>query len=423
MSQDELVRQMEEAAAALPAGQVLYRIAPGTTPAAGSWPEAVRAALDEPISAPPIEELAGPESSVVLLADDITRPTPQREILPPLIDRLSAAGVFEERITVLVALGTHRYMSGPELRQRFGDEVCDRVRVVNHEWRDENALVELARTERGTPIAVNRLAVEADLLIGTGSIVPHIYAGWSGGAKIVQPGICSAETTARTHCMAADGEDLLAIPGTADNAPRREMEEVAAQVGLDYVLNVVSDAAGRPAWAGAGDFVAAHRAGIEASRRVYVCPIPAPADIAVVDATPAVIDYWQGVKAPAHARRGVTEGGTIILVGAFPERIAQTHPEFVRYACASHAEIVAALADGRIEDMIASATMRLHALVRERCRVICVSPGLTVEDQEALGFERAATVGEALDLALGRHGAGARFGIIRHGGDLLPLVA
>jgi nickel-dependent lactate racemase len=423
VSQAELVQQIERLAAALPADQLLYEIGPTEAPTARTWQEAVQSALDHPIGAPPIEELAAPGASVVILGDDITRPTPQRQILPPLIERLNAAGVSDGQITVIVALGTHRYMSKAELRRRFGEGICDRIRVINHRWREEETFADLGTTERGTPVVVNRLAAEADLLVGTGSIVPHIYAGWSGGAKIVQPGICSAETTARTHCMAAESDDLLAIPGTVDNAPRREMERVSARVGLDYVLNVVSDARGRPVWAGAGDFVQAHRAGIAAARSAYVRPVPGRAEIAILDATPATIDYWQGVKAPSHAQRAVREGGTIVLVAAFPERIAQTHPEFARYADASHADIVAALREGRIGDMIASATMRLHALVRERCHVICVSPGLTPEDHRALGFEQAVAVGEALDMALARHGDDARVGIVRHGGDLLPEVA
>jgi len=296
------------------------------------------------------------------------------------------------------------------------------VPVINHLWQDGGCFVDLGSTQNCAPVKLSRTAYEADLLIGTGSIVPHVYAGWGGGAKIVQPGVCSAETTARTHCMAAESGDLLGIAGRVENPVRREMEQVAAMAGLDFVLNVVVGSSGEPAWVGAGDFVQAHRAGVHASAATYVRPIPAQADVVIVDAYPAVKDYWQGVKALAHASRGIKRGGTAILVGDFAEGISPTHPELPQHTRKPYHAIAEACQAGEVADAIASATLRLHGLITDHCRVICVSPGMSDSDMESLGFTRAQTVEEALREGLDTQGRNATVGIIECGGDVLPRV-
>jgi nickel-dependent lactate racemase len=414
--------EIRAAAAALPRDRLLYHIRPAPAGARGNWKGVLTRALQDPIGTPPLGRMARPGNRVVILADDLTRPTPQRKILPALLDCLHEAGVADEDVTVIIALGTHRYMTEAEIRDRFGEAACARVPIVNHTWADADSFVDLGSTPSGTPVQVNRTAYEADLLIGTGSIVPHIYAGWGGGAKIVQPGVCSAQTTARTHCMAADGGDLLGMPGRVENPVRREMEQVAAVAGLDFVLNVVVDASGAPVWAGAGDSVQAHRAGVRASAQTYVRSIPRPADVALVDAHPAVADYWQGIKALAHACRGIKRGGTAVLVGEFPDSISPTHPELARHTLKPYEAMVKACQVGEVEDAIASATLRLHGLIMDHCRVICVSPGMGAVDKHKLGFGDAPSVAEALRQALDGHDRSATVGIIECGGDVLPQV-
>ncbi|MHC4591250.1 MAG: lactate racemase domain-containing protein [Planctomycetota bacterium] len=415
--------EVTEVAATISPDRLLYRIGPGVAPRPREWIDEVNAALQDPISETPLMDLVCMNDRIVVLADDLTRPTPQKEILPVLLEHLNAGGVRDENIVVIVALGTHRYMTEAEMHARFGEEVCARVHVVNHAWQDPDTFVDLGVTELGTPVKVNRTAHEADLLIGTGSIVPHIYAGWAGGAKIVQPGICGPETTARTHCMAAEGDDLLGIPGRTDNPVRQEMERVAAMAGLEFVLNVVVDLKGGPAWVGAGGPVETHRRGVPAAEAMYVQGIPERADVVLADARPATKDYWQGIKALAHAQRGVKTGGTVILIGDFPEGIAPTHPEFGAHALKPYEAILQACEADEIGDRIASATLRVHALIMARCNVTCVSAGMGVPDKEKLGFRHAATAQEALELAMAEHGGNAHIGIVEFSGDVLPAVA
>jgi len=409
----------EQLASALPEEHVLWRIGPARARRKVEWDTAVRKALRKPIGAPPLGETAGGARNVVILADDVTRPTPQAKLLPPLLDELNAAGVADRSITVIIALGTHRYMTDEEMIAHFGKDVVARVRVINHAWKDTGTFVNLGVTSRGTPVRVNRLAHEADLLIGVGSIVPHIYAGWGGGAKIVMPGICPDEAIGPVHSLAADDGSFLEVAGRTGTVCRREIEEVAALVGLDVILNVVLDADGRCAWAGAGEPGKTHAAGVEAAAKIFVRDIPRPADVVIIDARPATIEYWQGIKALAHAARSIKRGGTAILVADFPEGIETTHPDFSAFALHSEREIVSAWRRGKITDEVAVAPLRLHALALAHCSVICVSSGMSRQDKRKLGFGHADTIAEALDQALARHGKAADIGVIEYGGDVV----
>jgi len=404
----------------VPLDRVIYRVGPARVERARRWREAVGEALRAPLGSEPLSTLARGARSVLVLADDLTRPTPQRELLPPLLRALNEAGVGDERISVLIALGTHRYMSRAEMRRRFGSELCSRVAVLNHAWRDPGTFADLGFSERGTPLLVNRLAVQADLVIAVGSIVPHIYAGWGGGAKMVMPGICSAASIGPVHSLAAEEPDMLLIAGRRGTACRREIEACARRIGLDFILNVVLDAGGACAWAGAGEPGPTHGAGVAEAERVFLRPIPRPADIAVVDARPATVEYWQGIKALGHAARGVRRGGTLILHGEFAEGIETTHSDFAECALLDREQIADAWERGEIGDEVSLAPLMLHAAVRKHCRVICLSPGLGEAGAARLGFRHAGGAREALEMAFAEQGASAEVGIVEFGGDVVP---
>lgn len=409
----------------LPDGSLLYHVAPERVEGqVGDWKGVVERALNEPVGSPALQEIVEKKAAkeVAVAVDDGTRPTPQEKLLPPLLDELNAAGVEDEDILLLIALGTHRYMSEEEIYDRFGT-VPDRVRIINHRWKEEEELIDLGETEEGKPIQVNRRAVQADLLIGVGGIVPHVYAGWGGGGKIVQPGLCSERTTAWTHLLAADREDPLSIAGQAENSVRQEMENIARMAGLDFIVNVVLDGDGGPAGVVAGDPVKAHRKGVEIARDIFTPTVPELADIVVIDGAPATKDYWQGVKPLANAQRGLREGGTAILVAEFPEGVAATHPEMEEYGRLSRAELLESYRKGELSRDVSTATLLLHGILKERCRTIVVSAGMSEEEKESLGFEDADNLAAALEKALKGVGEDPKIGLIEQGGDLLPQVS
>ncbi len=187
---------------------------------------AIDAALDAPIGQEPLGKWVKPDDRVMIACDDNTRLTPADRIIPMLLARLNAAGVPDERIECIMALGTHRYMTEAEMEAKVGKIIYRRIRVFNHAWRDPGVLVDLGVSRRGTPLLVNRFVAEADVVIGIGAIVPHHIPGFSGSSKIIQPGVCGARTTAHTHLLSCSsgGDSFL---GIADNPVRRDMDDMA----------------------------------------------------------------------------------------------------------------------------------------------------------------------------------------------------
>ncbi len=381
----------------------------------------VRRSLEHPIGAPRLREAVHGLSRVVILADDLTRQTPVEIILPVLLDELNAGGVMDEQITVLIALGTHRPMTEEEIEAHFGVEVTRRVQIVNNPWQDPSAMVDLGSTPNGTPVSVSRMALEADYLIGVGSITPHHIPGYSGGAKIVQPGITGAATTGATHYLST--RTRRSYLGIADNPVRAEMETIAARVGLKAILNVVLEGSGGLVRAFYGDPVAAHRAGVEVSRQVYGAVLPGQADIVIAGSHPCDLEFWQAHKSLYPADMAVKEGGTIIVVTPCPEGVSVIHRDMLEFTASSARRIQGWIEDGTIKDVASGALALAWAKVRERARVFMVSDGITPEESRALGFSLYATVETALSAALEWHGAEAKITVLTHAPDTLPLMA
>jgi nickel-dependent lactate racemase len=263
-------------------------VSPAEDPAA----EVVRA-LREPVGTSPLRELAKAGQSVLLIIDDNTRPTPQHLILPAVLAEIEEAAPHAE-ITILIATGTHRALTPAEIRRKVGDAVADHYAVINHDWADEHRLVDLGITPNGTPIKVNHLVMDANLVVGIGGTVPHCLAGWAGGAKIIQPGVCGHDTTVMTHAL--NMVSPLPHLGRLDNALRQEIEEIVKVVPLHFMINAVLDRHGDIVHIVAGHALQSHRQSVELARRIWQVPVPALGDIVVVSSYPADIDYWQGIK-------------------------------------------------------------------------------------------------------------------------------
>jgi len=403
--------------------KIIFAIAPETAVSPVDVEKETAVALRQPIGSAPLRDIAPEKGRVLLLSDDLTRGTPRSRLAPVILNELNEAGVPDTRIDILIALGTHRAMTSSEIEQALGREVVRRVAVFNHDFRDLRQLVSLGRTKLGTPVIVNRRVVEANLVLGIGSIAPHPEAGWSGGAKILQPGVCGEETTAWTHMLAARQPDHLALAGVEENPVRKEIEQVAIQGGLRFIVNVVLDGMGRVVHIVAGDPIHAHRAGVAFARRILVRPIPERAGLVIVDARPADLDYWQGIKPLAFATRAVQEGGVVILVGDFPDGISPIYEaEFSAFGRKSCAQLRDAERNGELAEGVCTEALYLHAAILKMAKVICVCRGMTVEERRSLGFHSAESVSEALEWALEEVGDSATVGVILQGGEVLPCV-
>lgn len=257
-------------------------------------PSEVRRALASPIEAKPLREQARGARNAVLIADDNTRLTPTEVLIPILLDECNAAGIPDAEIRVIIALGTHRFMTDAEILAKFGAETLRRVPVVNHPYKDPGALVDLGTTPNGGRILINRAVVEAEFKLGIGSIVPHHIPGYAGGAKIIQPGVSGEETTAYTHLLSVRAP--RSYLGVLENPVRKELDAMARKVGMNTILNTVLNRRGQVVQAFFGDVVEAFRAGVAKSREVYDCPIPEEADIVLSSSHPCDLEFWQAHK-------------------------------------------------------------------------------------------------------------------------------
>jgi nickel-dependent lactate racemase len=402
---------------AVPEGNLAWVEGPKDAPPVANLEEAVRSAIRNPIGSPSIGELVLTHGKrTLILVDDSTRSTPQALILPILLDELNAAGVDDGDISIMVAVGTHRRMNRDELMARVGEAVCNRVPVGNLSQKPED-FADLGVTPLGIPIHVSRQYLESEISIAVGNIIPHMYAGWAGGAKMVQPGVTSAVTTGRTHLIA--GPRVYEILGQVDNPVRAEMEEIAFRSGLKFIVNVVLGASGQVAAVVAGDVVKAHRAGIEVARPIYTMELEERPDIVVASSHPADRDLWQGFKPVNNCGMVVKDGGTLILLIPAPEGIAPDHTQLVDFGTASAEEVLALVAQGKVADEVAAATYLAFERTRRRVNIVLVSDGVSGTEAAKIGISATTSFPEALSAAFERHGQSARVGVVTQGADIM----
>ncbi len=384
-------------------------------------------ALDNPLGTAPLKELAQGKKNIVFLIEDSTRNTPLDRIMPVVVRYLNDSGVPDEAMSFLTAPGTHRIMTDAEILEKIGPDMVRRFKVRQHDATIAGDMVDLGHVETEgykIPVHVNRYAVEADLLVGMGNIVPHSDAGYSGGAKILQPGVCDFVTTSATHATAGLCPDIP-LGMVEGNPCRRGMEEVAKMVGLDFILNIVKNYAGDVAGIFTGDFIQAHRAGMAVAEKSFKVDMPQLADIVVVSSSPADLDYWQAEKGVTSAYFAVKEGGIVIFAAPCYEGLAHNHPRFRKWLDMELKDVVAGLRAASPEDTeadIVSAVLAVcNCRVRDRARIFSVSEGLTEEDLRVLHYTPYPTVQAALDEAM-KLIPNATIGILPKGGISLPVL-
>lgn len=411
----------------VPEANLLFNAAPFVTGRPPNEDRLIADALDHPIGARRIEEQLRAGMRVVVLVDDITRPTPTARIIPHLLRRFALAGVPDGDVKFILAPGTHRPATDEELLVKLGREALSRYTVLNRDYQDELKFVNLGATKSGIPVELDREVIEADFVIGLGNIIPHISAGWSGGGKIILPGVCSRKTTDMMHYIACTVQHVLEVLGTTDNVPRLEIEEVAARAGLSFIVNTVLDEEHNIQGIFAGDFVAAHRRGVELAERIMVVPIPAPADILIVSANPCHFDYWQGIKPYAYAHRAVRDGGVLIFLLDGGEGLcgdAPSHESTLRqYMLWSFAAMKTEVEAGAATDIVGMNVPMYHAMLRHRVTNFIVSNHWTDDERDVLGFQGQPSAQAALDAAFALLGREAKVGVIPYGGETLTRIS
>jgi len=271
----------------------------------------VRRALKNPVSLS-LESLVKKDGKIVIVVNDITRPTPTSKILPPLLHELRSIGAHKDNIEIMVAPGMHRVNTEDEMRRIVGSEVFNEYQVVCHNP-DEDKLAYLGRTSRGTKLIFNEKAVRADLRILTGNVEPHQLAGYTGGAKSLLPGLSCRESIEANHSLLL--EPNVRVGSIRGNPIREDIEESLKVLGPTFLLNVVLNMRNEVVAASAGDAIKAHRRCVEICNRISEVNVPGKADIVIASpgGFPKDIDLYQAQKALTPAERAVRRGGVIIL--------------------------------------------------------------------------------------------------------------
>jgi lactate racemase len=308
----------EELTFDLPAGWRGTVVASRVVPPILDVPGAVSQALQSPIGCQPLREVARPGDKACIVFTDVTRASPDSLLVPPLLAELEQAGVRDENITLLCGVGLHRPSTPEEKVAKLGRAVVERYRVVDHEPLNPDALVDLGTTESGIPLSVNKVAYEADLLMATGIVEPHQYAGYSGGRKTLAVGAAGEAMIAYTH-----GPQMLDHPGTRlgrieGNPFHEAVTEAARRAGLRFILNVVQDDQKRVVFVRAGEPEETFRELVAFARTLYEVAVPQQYDVAIAGAGyPKDANLYQATRAASYLFFGpvpaVRPGGFLIV--------------------------------------------------------------------------------------------------------------
>ncbi len=377
--------------------------------------EEVRRALSEPIGTARLSEIIKKDEKVVIITSDITRPMPSSIVLPAVIDELLKAGTQYSDISIVFALGSHRMHTQEEMRYLVGDEIYDRIKCVDS---DVKRCKMLGMTSRQTPVEIFDEVADADRIICLGNIEYHYFAGYSGGAKAIMPGVSTRAAIQANHsAMVLDKARAGAVD---DNPVRQDIEEVTKFVPIDFIVNVVLDENKNIIRAIAGHHIYAHREGCRFLDSLYKVAIPDKAEIVVTTpgGFPKDINLYQAQKALDNAKHAVRDGGVIILLASCTEGYGErVFEKWIKESDSPDSLVTKIKSNFELGGHKAAAI----ALVEKKARVFIVSD-MDRSMSEKLYMEPFNSMDEALDKAFEEMGQDARVLLMPHGGSTLPQI-
>lgn len=375
----------------------------------------VERALAEPIGSQKLGEIVHPGEKIAIITSDMTRPMPSAVVLPPVLSELERASVRREDVTIVFALGSHRHQTEDERRRLVGDKIFDSYRCIDS---DQDDCVNLGRTSRGTPVDIFAPVAKADRVICLGNIEYHYFAGYSGGAKAVMPGVSTYAAIQANHSRMVEEQ---AKAGNIDGNPvRSDIDETERFVHIDFIVNVVLDEDKRVIKAVAGDYIKAHREGCRFLDSFYKIAIPGRADIVITSpgGFPKDINLYQAQKALDNSKHAVKDGGVIIFVASCAEGYGS--PVFEKWIMDANSP----------DDLITRVKEHFQlgghkaaaiAMVLKKATILLVSD-MKPELAEKIYMEPMPTVQAALDKAFELQGHDAKVILMSHGGSTLPVA-
>lgn len=284
------------------------------TPIIDNPAQAIKKALDHPIDSPPLKKLVKPGETVAILANDPTRVANTHVFMPILVEYLNAAGIADENIVILFALGTHRPMTEAEMTEEVTPAIAKRIRMLNSVAKQDDDFIEVGVTSRGTPVRFHKEVVNADHIICTGSVVHHFFAGYGGGRKALFPGVSQYETIRKNHSLMLD--PAASIGHLEGNPIYEDQVEGTEMCRPTFLVNVVLNEEKEFTGIFFGDYITAHKAACRFvdSQNGVIVPQTAPVVIASCGGYPKDINIYQMQKSMDNAVNAVAEGGIIILL-------------------------------------------------------------------------------------------------------------
>jgi nickel-dependent lactate racemase len=408
---------------ALPAARTTV-VAPAHHPAAPDVAAVLRGALRHPVAGPPLRAVARPGQRVAVSVCDVTRPQPRAAMLRALLDEL--AGITSpDDVTVLIATGTHRGNTPDELAGMLGPELAARLRVINHDARDPAQLTWCGEHGAGVPVWLNRHWVDADVKITTGFVEPHFFAGFSGGPKLVAPGLAGLETTLVLHDARRIGSDRATWAVCEGNPVHDDVRAIAAATGVDFAFDVVLNRQQQVVAAFGGEVLAMHAAAREFVRAVAMQPVDGRFDVVLTTNAGYPLDQnlYQAVKGMSAAATVVRPGGLIICAAecadGFPD-----HGSFRAELAAepSPERLLAAIA-ARPRTVPDQWQVQVLARVLSRARVGVHTAGLSPADLRSAHLFAVPDIAAAVHAELAAAGPAARVCVLPEGPQTIPYVA
>jgi nickel-dependent lactate racemase len=397
-------------------------IEPAYPPGATDPLATLRRALEAPLGAPPLSEIVKPRQRIAVSICDGTRAQPRALMLRALFETLPE--VRPNQVVLLVATGTHRGNTDEELRAMLGDEILDRYRVVNHDARDEASLRHAGETAGKVPVWLNREWLEADVRITTGFVEPHFFAGFSGGPKMVAPGLAGLDTTMVLHDARHIGHPKATWGITEGNPIHDDVREIARRTGVHFAFDVTLNGDKEITAAFAGELFTEHAKACAQSRSEAMRGVEAPFDVVLTTNSGFPLDQnlYQTIKGLSAAAQVVKPGGVILCASECRDGLPRH---------GAYAELLTrrATPDELLEMVHAPGfsepdqwQIQVQAQIQKRARVRIKTSYLTPEELAAAHFESIDDVAAAAREALEEAGSAARLCVLPRGPQTIPYV-
>jgi|KBSSwiStaDraftv2_1062776.scaffolds.fasta_scaffold51416_3 nickel-dependent lactate racemase len=382
----------------------------------------IEAALDRPVAGPSLEALAAGKHTAAISVCDITRPAPNPVILPPLLRRLQAAGIPKDGIRILIATGLHRAATPAEIRQIVGEETATNFEVLNHDARNAAQHRRLGTTRSGTPVFVDERFISADLHLSLGFIEPHLMLGFSGGRKLVAPGLAAEATIKELHSSRFMRDPRAREGSIGDNPLHAELLEIARMARHDFIVDVSLTRERKIAAVFAGEPEAAHKAGVGWVSSALLQTLDRPFDAVITTGAgyPLDMTFYQSIKGVTAASHIVRQGGHILVFGACDEGVGA--PEFTRMVCEHTSDTEFLRSIEGVPVTIDQWQLEKLALATQKAKVSYCVPGVPDSFIAGLWGPGFKNPSEAVRALFAQLPAGSRIAVVPEGPYVLASV-